>query len=258
MKAIEIARVIEEFAPVAIQETWDNSGFCIGNPQTQINGVLLALDCTPEVIQEAIEIGANMIITHHPLIFRAVKKITGATLVERMIAELIKRDIVLYSAHTNIDKVIDGVSGVMADRLCLLNREILDEDLSSGTGLGIIGELSVEMSSSDFIAYVKKKFLVDQVRVSRPLEKKIKRVAVCGGSGSSLIKKAAQGGASVLITGDISYHDFYCEDGFMLIDIGHYESEIGSLEILTSILRKKIHTFAVCKSEKNKNPIHYY
>ena len=76
MKAIEIARVIEEFAPVAIQETWDNSGFCIGNPQTQINGVLLALDCTPEVIQEAIEIGANMIITHHPLIFRAVKKIT--------------------------------------------------------------------------------------------------------------------------------------------------------------------------------------
>jgi len=98
----------------------------------------VALDCTPEVIQEAIEIGANMIITHHPLIFKAVKKITGATLVERMIAELIKRDIILYSAHTNIDKVIDGVSGVMADRLCLLNREILDEDLSTGTGLELL------------------------------------------------------------------------------------------------------------------------
>ncbi len=258
MKAFEIASIIEELAPVSIQESWDNSGFSIGDPLKEVNSVLIALDCTPEIVDEAIPTEADMIITHHPLIFKGIRQITHNTLLERMIVKLIKNDIIVYSAHTNIDKVVNGVSGIMADKLDLVDREILQVTESENVGLGIIGNLKTGMGFSKIETLVKEKFNLKSFRCSMPPEGIIKRIAVCGGSGSSLIETAMAKGAQIYITGDISYHNFFCENNFMVMDIGHFESEYGVVEIITSLLRKKIPTFAVRKSEKIYNPIYYY
>ncbi len=258
MKASEIASFLDEFAPVSLQESWDNSGFSVGSPEIEVNSVIVALDCTPEVVDEAVETGADMIITHHPLIFKSLKSITGRNHVEQMIIKLIKNDIVVYSAHTNIDKVAEGVSGLMADKLFLKEREILVEGSDINTGFGIIGRLEESISVDELILSVKKRFGVKTVRCSKPLSGKIEKIAVCGGSGSSMIDAAVSKGAQVYITGDISYHYFYCEKDFMVMDIGHFESELGVLDVITSILRKKIPTFAVRKSENIYNPIYYY
>lgn len=258
MIALQIAMAIEELAPRELQESWDNSGFSVGSPYWDVSGALLALDCTPEVVDEAISAGFRMIITHHPLIFKGLKQITGRTVQERMIEKLIKNEMIVYSAHTNIDKVFNGVSGYMADKLGLINREILDYSNEGENGLGMIGDMQKEMSPNDFLFFVKEKFGIKCLRSSKPVEKMIKRVAVCGGSGSSLIAKAYEKGATAYVTGDISYHHFFCENDFMVVDTGHFESESGALEIIASLLRKKIPTFAVRKSEGNNNPIYYY
>lgn len=258
MTAKEIVSLIEEFAPSGIQESWDNSGLSVGDLGREVDSVILALDCTPEIIDEAIVSGAQMIITHHPLIFRAVKQISSDTDLGKMITKIIKNDLVVYSAHTNLDKVISGVSGIMAAKIGLVNVEILEQEPGSGYGLGVIGELETPAGFSHVLDLVKKAFNPSVIKCSKPLECKIKKVALCGGSGSSLIDKAMERGAQVFITGDVSYHGFFCEKGFMIMDIGHYESEVGLLDLLKSILTKKISTFAVRIAEKNINPIHYY
>ena len=258
MKAGEIVKVLEDFAPCSIQESWDNSGFIIGNEGAEVKSVLLALDCTPAVIEEAIESGADMIITHHPLIFSPLKRITGSGIVERMVERSIKNNLVIYSIHTNIDKVISGVSGLMADNLGLCNVRLLSKDETDTYGLGVIGEFKGRLDFPEVVSLVKEKFSVKNIRCSKPLDKKIKKVALCGGSGSSLISAAKDSGAQIFITGDLKYHNFLCEDGFMVMDIGHFESETGVLELLRSILLKNLVTFAVRISENNNNLIYYY
>ncbi len=258
MRAKEIIAILEEFAPGGLQESWDNSGLMIGDSDSEVSSVLLGLDCTPELIQEAKERGAGMIITHHPLIFKGVKKIGNSTLLERMIVDIIKSDLVVYSIHTNIDKVPEGVSGIMADKLGLINRSVLEKSDDGENGLGIIGQLPRPMDATAFLDFVKKSFALDCLKHSKPLKSKISKVALCGGSGSSLIPSALKNGADLFISGDISYHNFFCEEHFMVVDIGHYESEIGVLDLLSSIILKKIPNFAVCKSERNNNPIYYH
>lgn len=257
IKAKDIIGAIEEFAPGHIQEDWDNSGLMIGDTEREVTSALLALDCTMDVVNEAIERGCGMIVTHHPLIFKGLKKIGVESQQEKMINKIIKNDIVVYSVHTNIDKVPEGVSGIMADKLNLGEREVLAKSDQEGSGLGIVGNLREEMTSDDFISLVKKSFSLSVLKSSAPLQKCIKRVALCGGSGGSLISGAVKSGADVYISGDISYHNFFCEEGFMIIDIGHYESEIGVIDLLISIILKKFPTFAVLRSERSKNPIYY-
>lgn len=258
MKAIEIISAIEEFAPRNIQEEWDNSGLMAGDAQREVKSILLGLDCTPELIMEASEIGADMIITHHPLIFKGIKKIGTETVQERMISSIIKRDIVVYSVHTNIDKVPLGVSALMAERINLRATKILMPQQDSETGLGIVGDLVEPMSFNSFIEIVKERFSLKVVKTSKPIDSNISRVALCGGSGSSLIPAARASGAQIFITGDLSYHNYFCEDEFMIMDIGHYESEIDVLELLMSVILKKIPNFAVHISERNNNPIYYH
>ncbi len=257
IKAKDIIGAIEEFAPGHIQEDWDNSGLMIGDTEREVTSALLALDCTMDVVNEAIERGCGMIVTHHPLIFKGLNKIGVESQQEKMINKIIKNDIVVYSVHTNIDKVPEGVSGIMADKLNLGEREVLAKSDQEGSGLGIVGNLREEMTSDDFISLVKKSFSLSVLKSSAPLQKCIKRVALCGGSGGSLISGAVKSGADVYISGDISYHNFFCEEGFMIIDIGHYESEIGVIDLLISIILKKFPTFAVLRSERSKNPIYY-
>ena len=257
IKASVVAAAIEGFAPTNIQESWDNSGFTIGGPEKEVSSVLLALDCTPSVLDEAIERGADMIVTHHPLIFSPLKRIIGDTVVERMVEQAIKNDIVIYSAHTNADKVLPGVSGLMSKRLNLRDVEILDAE-DENIGLGVLGNLPEKMLASELLDYIKRRFDLNVIKHSKPIHGEIERVALCGGSGGSLIDKALSAGAQVLITGDLSYHRFLCENGFMVMDIGHFESENEVLILLKDILSKKISNFEVRISDNNNNLIYYH
>ena len=258
MKARDIINVIEEFAPLSIQEKWDNSGLCIGSPDADVTSVLIGLDCTPELVNEAVECGADMIVTHHPLIFSGLKKISPEDQVGAAVIKAISNGISIYAAHTSADKVIAGVSGAMAAKLGLENVRILDED-GEGTGLGVVGDLPEPLTAAEAVSLVKDRFALKAMRTSRPVEGRISRVAMCGGSGGSLIGAAMASGAQLYISGDISYHNFFTKDGFMIMDIGHYESEIEIVDILFSLLRKKFPTFAVRITQNlYSNPIFYF
>ena len=258
VKVGDIIKVIEDFAPLSLQEGWDNSGLCIGSPDAPVTSVLLGLDCTPELVDEAVECGADMIITHHPLIFSGLKKISPDDMTGAAVIKTIKAGISIYAAHTSADKVIAGVSGAMAARLGLVNVSILDED-GDGTGLGVVGDLPEPLSAEEAVRVVKERFGLKAMRTSRPIEGSVSRVAMCGGSGGSLIKAAKASGAQLYISGDISYHNFFTPEGFMIMDIGHYESEKDIVEILFSLLRKNFPTFAVRITQNiYSNPIFYF
>lgn len=257
-KVKDVIAVIEEFAPLALQEKWDNSGLCIGSPEDKVSSVLLGLDCTPELVDEAIACGADMIVTHHPLIFSGLKKISAEDLVGEAVVKAIRAGISVYAAHTSADKVIAGVSGAMAARLGLKDVRILDED-GEGTGLGVVGNLPEPMTAQDALELVKERFALKVVKSSKPVGCKIERVAMCGGSGGSLIGAARAAGAQLYISGDISYHNFFTPEGFMIMDIGHYESEIEIVDILFSLIKKNFPTFAVRITQNmQSNPIYYF
>ena len=254
----DIIKVIEDFAPLSLQEGWDNSGLCIGSADAPVNSVLLGLDCTPDLVDEAVACGADMIVTHHPLIFSGLKKISPDNQVGEAVIKAIRAGISIYAAHTSADKVIAGVSGAMAARLGLVNVSILDED-GEGTGLGVVGDLPEPVTAEQAVTLVKDSFSLKALKASRPLDGMISRVAMCGGSGGSLIGAARKAGAQLYISGDISYHNFFTEDGFMIMDIGHYESEIEIVDILFSLIKKKFPTFAVRITQNiNSNPIYYF
>ena len=257
MRVGDVIRVIEEFAPLGIQEKWDNSGLCIGSPDDEVSSVLIGLDCTPELVDEAVSCGADMIVTHHPLIFSGLKKISPDDQVGAAVIKAVKNGISIYAAHTSADKVLAGVSGAMAARLGLESVRILDED-GEGTGLGVVGDLPEPLTAAEAMVLVKERFGLKAMRTSKPVEGMISRVAMCGGSGGSLIGAAIASGAQLYISGDISYHNFFTKDGFMIMDIGHYESEIEIVDILFSLLRKKFPTFAVRITQNiYGNPVYY-
>ena len=189
MKVRDITKAIEEFAPLSLQEGWDNSGLCVGSPDAEVSSVLIGLDCTEELVDEAIACGADMIVTHHPLIFSGLKKISPDDQVGAAVIKAVKAGISIYAAHTNADKVIAGVSGAMAARLGLDNVSILDED-GEGTGLGVVGDLPNPLSAKEAVALVKERFGLKAMRTSRPIEGQVTRVAMCGGSGGIIGVKA--------------------------------------------------------------------
>ena len=253
MKAKDIARIIEDFAPLGTQEPWDNSGFCIGSPEQEIDGVMIGFDCTPELIEAAVDAGTNMIITHHPLIFSGIKKINPDTFIGKCIILAITHCIVIYSAHTNAYKAEGGVTALMAQRLGLQNITPLDE-----TSLALVGTLPYPLEPRELSAFIKKAFGIERLRSSRLVGEPVSKVAVCGGSGSSFIPHAMEAEAQLFITGDLSYHHYFCAEGFMVMDIGHYESERDIVEKLLEILRKKIPNFAVHTFLNNNNNTIYY
>ena len=259
MRVRDITSAIEDFAPLSIQESWDNSGLLVGSPDQEVHGVLVGFDCTPELVDEAAAAGMDMIVTHHPLIFGGLKRISPEDPTGEAVIKAVSAGIAVYAAHTTADKVIGGVSGTMARRLGLKDITVLDEE-ADGVGLGAVGNLPEPMDAEAFIGFVKSRLGLSVVRCSRPLDILVERVAMCGGSGSSLIGKAMEAGAQVYICGDISYHHFFTPKGFMVIDIGHFEGEVEICDVLFSLLRKKFPTFAVRTSEKLRasNPVFYY
>ena len=364
MKVKEITSFIESFAPLAYQESYDNAGLQTGDPEQETGAVLLCIDVTEEVLQEALRLGAGLIISHHPVIFGGLKKLTGSNQAERIVLKAVREGLSIYSAHTNLDAVHQGVNFRMAEKLGLGGVQILsplkgqlrklvffvpvdhaatvrqaifeegaghigEYDMCSfsapgeGTfrgsddsdpfvgekgkmhtepelrvetifpadrekkilaalldshpyeevaydiypleneydraGMGAVGELEKALSEKGFLDLLKDRFGIPHIRHTRFRGIKVRKVALCGGSGSFLLQKAIASGADAFVTGDIKYHPFFDADGKILMaDIGHYESEQFTTGIIYDLLIKKFSNFAVHLSEVNTNPVNYY
>jgi len=364
MKIQEIIKALEELAPLALQEEYDNAGLTVGDRNAEVKGVLCTIDVTEEVINEAIKLKSNMIVSHHPVVFNELKSLTGITYNERIIIQAIKNEIVLYASHTNIDNASHGVNQRICEKLGLSKCKVLKplagklvklitfvpekyadkvraalfesgagnighydscsfNILGTGTfkgdkdtnpfagekeklhneseirietivpnhllsrvvnqllvvhpyeevaydlyplnnkydlaGSGMIGEFEKAISKNEFFSLLKKTFNLPFIKYSGKDQNKYKRIALCGGSGSFLLKKAIQQNADAFLTGDLKYHQFFdAEDKITLCDIGHYESEQFTKEIFYSFLTKKFSKFAVHLSQSVTNPIKYH
>lgn len=252
----ELLSAVEEFAPLSLQEEWDNSGLVYGDPSAAVRGALLGFDCTPQLIREAVEVGADVVITHHPLIFKGIKKIRGGDPVCDALVEAVRHGVAVYAAHTNADKVLAGVSGAMGRKLGLEDMDFLSASPGGG-GLGVVGNLPVAVSGEEFSRMLKEAFGCGCVRTSSPEGITVSRVAMCGGSGSDFIADAVAAGAQAYVTADLHYHDFYVREGFMVADIGHYESEEQIVSILFSVIKKKFPNFATYIAKTKRNPVYY-
>ncbi|MEQ6119275.1 Nif3-like dinuclear metal center hexameric protein [Reichenbachiella sp. MALMAid0571] len=364
MKVKDIIHQLENWAPPAYQESYDNARLITGDANTILKGVLITLDCIEEVVQEAIEKKCNLIIAHHPIVFKGLKSLTGSNYIERTIIKAIKNDIAIYAIHTNLDNVHNGVNKKIADLLELSDLKVLapkpstlsklvtfvpSENTDSvlnklheagagmignydhcsfttegiGTfkpndiatpyigesnkkeklkenrievifpthlergilntlrkihpyeevayyisvlsnsnqevGAGLIGNLKNEMTSLDFLNYVKEKFNLKIIKHTKIHKSKIIRIAVCGGAGSFLLSNAKGAKADVFITADYKYHEFFdAENQITILDIGHYESEVFTKELIYDFLKEKIANIALNLSEVVTNPINYF
>ncbi|MCC8072070.1 MAG: Nif3-like dinuclear metal center hexameric protein [Bacteroidales bacterium] len=258
----EIIAAIRAYAPECLQESYDNSGLQVGVVSDMCSGVLLCVDLGPEVVEEAVELGCNLIISHHPLLFKGLKSITGATRQEQTVIAAIRHGITLYSAHTSLDNAMGGVSCEMVERLglpCSIIGPLQPSADSQGFGSGIVVELASPMTGAELVSHVKSTFGASTARCSHyPSEAQIRRVALCGGAGGSFIADAMRQGALAYITADVRYHDFVDHrDELLIIDIGHYESEECTKAIFSRIISEKFPNFAVRLSARETNPITY-
>lgn len=363
MKIRDITNAIAAFAPLQYQESYDNAGLLFGSPDWEVTGVLLTLDATEEVIDEAIARKCNLVVAHHPIVFGGLKKINGNNYVERVAIKVIKNDIAVYAAHTNLDNVRNGVCEMMARRLSLQHCSVLApkkellrklytfvpqadaekvrsalfaagaghigaysecsynaegtgtfkggmdtnpyagkpgerhnepetkvevifplyletnviralqenhpyeevaydvvrlENVYEQVGSGLIGELKEEMDEETFLRWVKQQFDTGCVRYTALRGKPVKKVALCGGAGSFLLKKAIAAGADAYISADFKYHEFFdAENQIVIADVGHFESEQFTVELFYHILTEKFRNFAPLKSTIRTNPVNY-
>ncbi len=364
MKLKELCSYLDTAVPLSFQEDYDNCGLQVGLPNAEISSALVTIDVTEEVIEEAIANKCNVIVSHHPLIFRGIKSLTGSSYVERIIHSAIKNDLAIYSSHTNLDVFSDGVSRKMAEKLGMEDITVLSpsentllklvtyipethfekvrdklfeagagktgnydkcgfsvsgtgsfranekanpfvgekdklhfeneirfetilfshlqdkvtkallethpyeevaydfyvlENKNAEIGLGCVGKLPQPVSEEEFLKIASSVFDAKGLRFSKLTGKPVSKVALCGGSGISLLDCAINSGAEVFLTADIKYHDFFnTENRILLVDTGHYESEKFSTEILKDLIIKKFPKFAVRFSETNTNPINYF
>lgn len=360
----KIIAALEEWAPSAYQESYDNAGLLTGSPDWAVKAVLITLDVTEEVVHEAVEKGANLIVAHHPIIFKGLKKLNGTNYVERTVIAAIKNDIAIYAIHTNLDNVATGVNykiasilglervSVLAPKQGLLSKlsffvprentqtvleamyqagagkigdysdcsfrvagtgtfvpgagahphigaqnrkEEVQEDRvelmfpaflenrviaalknahpyeevayyvqalaneNQEVGSGAIGLLAHEMTARSFLDFLKERLNIRVIRHTTAPGRMIQKVAVCGGSGSFMLKPARRAGADVLVTADFKYHEFFDAEGqIMVCDVGHYESEVFTKDLLFSYLSEKFDNFALYLSEVNTNPVTYH
>ena len=364
MKIKDVIASLETIAPLSLQEQYDNAGLITGDENAECTGILISLDATMTVVNEAKLKGCNLIVSHHPIVFSGLKKITGKNYVQKAVISAIKNDIALYAIHTNLDNVLNGVNGKIAGLLELKNVSILSpkenqlkklytfvpithadkvrqsifdaggghignydecsfnaegfgtfkgdpstdpfvgkpeehhreneikvevifpawiesrvlknllaahpyeepaydivrlENRFSSIGSGIIGEMKEPLDENSFLRALKEKFKLTVIKHTGLLNKQVSKVAVCGGAGSFLISSALSAGVDVFITSDIKYHEFFdANDKMVIADIGHYESEQFTINLLQEFLEQKFPTFAVLKTEVNTNPVKYF
>lgn len=258
MKIRQITSALEEFAPLALQDGYDNAGLQIGLAKdAEATGALLCLDVTEDVIDEAVQRGCNLVVSHHPLIFRPLKHITGGDYIERTIIKAIKNDIAIYSAHTNLDSALDGVNYKIAEKLGLQNIEWLNPK-GENAGEGIIGVLPASMPKEEFLNKVKGTFGLSSLRINNWVGSTVSKVAVCGGAGAFLIPNAIAKGADAFLTGEIGYHRFFGhEASILLAELGHFESEQYTTEILKKVIADVAPELPIFTTSVNTNPIKY-
>ncbi len=359
----DVVAYLESFAPLTYQESYDNSGLLTGDLAAEAKGVMVTLDCTELVVDEAIEAGCNMIVAHHPIVFKGLKRLTGANYVERTVIKAIRNDIAIYAIHTNLDNLHTGVNRKICEKIGITNTrvlapktdvltklvtfvpqakvgdvltalykagagqignyqncsfsvdgrgtfkpndqanpvigersvlEVVDEtrielifpshlqgkilhalrhahpyeevayyftrlsNQNQEVGAGMIGDLAEPLEPSEFLRRLKNSMELKVIRHTRILDMPVKKVAVCGGSGSFLLPQARRAGAQVYISADFKYHEFFdAEDQLIIADIGHYESEVYTKELLGEVLTKKFPNFALYFSRTVTNPISY-
>ena len=226
----------------------------VGDTGRDIQSVLLTTDVTTDVVSEAIELGCQLIISHHPLLFHGLKQVCGQTPQARMVETAIKHDIAIYSAHTNLDSVVGGINTRLAERLGVTGYRLLVTGENKQTGLGVIGQLPKPVNYLDFIEHVRDILGCTYVRYTQPKKEQIQTIALCGGSGAEFIEEAIAQGADVYITADCKYHEFQDAEGRIgLIDIDHWISERHAREIFADILKPL--DVNVLISKKDKTPI---
>ncbi|MCD4713734.1 MAG: Nif3-like dinuclear metal center hexameric protein [Clostridiales bacterium] len=243
----KILKIIDQIAPFETADSWDNVGLLVGNENQVVNRILIALDLTEEVLNEAIEEGFDLIVTHHPIIFSPLRKITTADRIGKILIETIQNEIAVIAAHTNLDKVFsNGINRYLADSLELEHLQILmpeGENLGYGYGHGIVGNLGSVLSFEEFISKVKKVFQIDHLKVSNSSDdKKVRKIVISSGASSDFITQAIITQADVFITSDLKYHE--CQNvigtNLTLVDVGHYESESVYLDHFKAIIDDRI------------------
>ena len=261
-KIHELIEYLESIAPSHLQESYDNSGLIVGDPLKEITGVIVCLDSTEEVIDEALEKGCNVIVAHHPIVFSGLKRFTGSNYIERTVIKAIKHDIAIYSIHTNLDNVKkNGVNAKIAEKLGLKNIEILSPKFpdEADVGAGMIGNLEDDMGKEAFLEMVKSSMKADCIKYTKWLKESVSKVAICGGSGSFLLEAAIAQKCDVFVSSDFKYHQFFdANDKIVILDIGHYETEQFTIDLLVEIITDKFSNFAAHYTKIHTNPVKYY
>ncbi len=260
MKIRQVLDALEQFAPLPLQESWDNAGLQLGLTEAEVSGALLCLDVNEQIIDEAIRRGCNLVVSHHPLLFRGLKQISGADYVQRSVIKALKNDIVVVSLHTNMDNAQGGVNWKIAERLGLQGCQFFAQKMVDGmeAGSGVVGELPSALDARAFIELVKQQFGVQCAMCNELLERPIRKVAICGGAGDFLLPDAVAQGADAFITGEMHYHQYFgYEQRIQLCVIGHYQSEQYTSEIFRDIIQKECPGVTTCIAETCTNPIVY-
>lgn len=260
MKIKDIIQAVEALAPLPLQDDYDNAGLQAGMADQELSGVLVCLDITEAVIDQAVEKGLNLILSHHPLIFRPLKQVADRTYQQRCVVKAIKHDVVLYSAHTNLDNAEDGVNYRIAKMLGVENLEWLDPkaDAAGRTcGSGVVGVLREPEDAECFLRRVKDTFHVECLMHSDAEGRTVRKVALCGGAGSFLMGKAIAAGADCFLTGEMSYHHFFDNDGMLVAAMGHYQSEQFTMDLMMDYLGGLFPGIRMEKVFFSTNPILY-
>lgn len=258
MKIKKVIDALEQFAPLPLQESYDNAGLQVGLTEAEISGALLCLDVTEAVVDEAVRKGCNLIVAHHPLIFRKLAHVSDGSYVERAVIKAIKNDVVIVAMHTNMDNALDGVNFKMAEKMGLADLQPLQGPVVDGKWCGVVGTLPAPMPAEAFIRMLKERFGVASVRANELLRREVCRVALCGGAGSFMLADALRAGADAFVTGEMGYHEFFGhEQQIQICVIGHYESEQYTTEIFRDIINRECPEVKTCIAETQTNPIVY-
>lgn len=260
MKIKEVIDALERFAPLPLQESYDNAGLQVGLTEAEVSGALLCLDVTEKVVDEAVAQGCNLIVSHHPLIFRALRQIAGANEVQRTVAKAITNNVTIVSMHTNMDNARGGVNYMIAQKMGLEDVAFLDPRTVQGIecGSGVVGTLPQSVTSQQFVDMLKSVFDVDCVQANQLLHRPVRRVALCGGAGSFLLPQAVEAGADAFVTGEMHYHEYFgYNQQIQIAVIGHYQSEQYTNEIFKSIITEACPGVKIYLTRANINPIIY-